>query len=82
MPELKRELDAKGFPSDPEHCVIHAMFPQQLEAHLKGENKNVTVSMPAQVGKNKNGSREKKSYFRYSMRINGKPVEVSVEDVT
>lgn len=59
MPELKRELDAKGFPSDPEHCVIHAMFPQQLEAHLKGENKNVTVSMPAQVGKNKNGSREK-----------------------
>jgi len=31
MEELRKELRAKGISDDDEHCVIYAMFPQQLE---------------------------------------------------
>ncbi len=31
MPQLRAELRAKGYPDDDEHCVIHAMFPQELD---------------------------------------------------
>lgn len=38
MEKLREELEAKGFPSDDEHCVIHAMFPMQLEDYYKKKN--------------------------------------------
>ncbi|MEM0966535.1 MAG: pyruvate carboxylase subunit B [Verrucomicrobiota bacterium] len=31
MKELAKELEEKGYPSDEEHCVIYAMFPQGIE---------------------------------------------------
>ena len=31
MEELRKALAAKGIKNDDEHCVIYAMFPQQLE---------------------------------------------------
>jgi oxaloacetate decarboxylase alpha subunit/pyruvate carboxylase subunit B len=30
MEDLRKELQAKGIKDDDEHCVIHAMFPEQL----------------------------------------------------
>jgi hypothetical protein len=33
LPKLREELRAKGLPSDDEHCVIYAMFPQELEKY-------------------------------------------------
>mgnify|MGYP006270442403 CR=1 FL=1 len=31
MDQLRKELEEKGYPSDEEHCVIHAMFPQGID---------------------------------------------------
>ncbi len=35
MVDLRNKLKVKGLPSDDEHCVIYAMFPQQLEELYK-----------------------------------------------
>lgn len=83
MDKLKQELDSKGLPSDTEHCVIHAMFPQQLEAHLKGTNQPKPVVKPAETPKAPaaaatSGGPQK----RYDLTINGKRVEVGVEELT
>lgn len=37
MGDLKKELEAKGLPSDDEHCVIYAMFAPQLEKYYAGK---------------------------------------------
>ncbi len=88
MDDLRKELKAKNFPSDDEHCVIHAMFPPQLEKHLKGEGpkpKPVAVPMEtpeaapaaeAPVAGDSNGLQK-----RYGLTINGQHVEVGVEEI-
>jgi len=38
MDALRAELKAKGYPSDDEHCVIHAMFPQELDKHMASKS--------------------------------------------
>ncbi len=38
MDELRKKLQEKGLPDDDEHCVIHAMFPAQLEKHYAAKN--------------------------------------------
>jgi len=78
MDALKRELDAKGLPSDPEHCVIHAMFPQQLEAHLKGASSSKPVVVPAAHASHQDSVQSRK---HYALTINGKRVEVDVEEL-
>lgn len=35
MEDLRRKLAEKGLPTDDEHCVIYAMFPQQVEDFYK-----------------------------------------------
>jgi oxaloacetate decarboxylase alpha subunit/pyruvate carboxylase subunit B len=82
MDDLRRELKQKGLPSDPEHCVIHAMFPQQLEAHLKGTGPSSTISKPDAAPKAESAASEKLGPRRYALRINGKPVKVEVEEVS
>lgn len=81
MDDLQKELKSKGLPSDPEHCVIHAMFPQQLEAHIKGTGPSSTVSKPLETTNSGEQSTEISTPRRYALRINGKPVDVSVEEV-
>ncbi|MFW5873785.1 MAG: pyruvate carboxylase subunit B [Verrucomicrobiota bacterium] len=87
MDDLKKELEAKGFPSDPEHCVIHAMFPPQLEAHLKGANKPKPASKPVEPPKPSAASTAAAPRApagpgkRYGLTIDGKRHEVSVEEI-
>jgi len=38
MDRLREELKAKGYPTDDEHCVIHAMFPQELDKYFAAKN--------------------------------------------
>ena len=38
MDALRAELKAKGLPTDDEHCVIWAMFPQELTKYYAGQN--------------------------------------------
>ncbi len=35
MDDLRKKLADKGLPTDDEHCVIYAMFPQQVEEFYK-----------------------------------------------
>ena len=48
MAALRQELAAKGYPTDDEHCVIHAMFPQELEKYFAAKkNSAPTAGAPA-----------------------------------
>lgn len=85
MDELRKELAALNMPSDDEHCVIHAMFPKQLETHYQKKEKSATkVSLHTAPHKNamSESSAKKSVVRRYVLRINGKPVEVDVEDLS
>ncbi|NCG08803.1 MAG: pyruvate carboxyltransferase, partial [Verrucomicrobia bacterium] len=81
MDDLKKELQKKGLPCDPEHCVIHAMFPQQLEAHLTGKGPSSTITKPADTASKDETAQGKIEPRSYALRINGKPVKVEVEEV-
>jgi pyruvate/oxaloacetate carboxyltransferase len=87
MAAIKEELRAAGLPSDDEHAVIHAMFPQELkkyyEARTSGspesassvETKPAAPVRPAEpfsVSPNARGVR---------LTINGKPYVAQVEEV-
>jgi oxaloacetate decarboxylase alpha subunit/pyruvate carboxylase subunit B len=39
MDKLRKELKEAGMPDDDEHCVIHAMFPQELKKHYDNKGK-------------------------------------------
>jgi oxaloacetate decarboxylase alpha subunit/pyruvate carboxylase subunit B len=82
MEDLKKELDSKGLPSSPEHCVIYTMFPQQLVSHLKGTNKPKPVAKPAETPAPAPAAAASSSPGkRYALNINGKRVEVGVEEL-
>lgn len=87
MEDLRKELAEKGLPSDDEHCVIYAMFPQQLEQHLKGGSKQKVASAPKPTASTQATTEQKSSAApagpqkRYALNINGKRVEVGVEEL-
>lgn len=86
MKDLREELEAKGFPSDDEHCVIHAMFPQQLEAYMKSEAKGVAPVAAPQAVKVADAAAENPTVSNsvqktYALRVNGKRYEVGVEEL-
>lgn len=85
MKDLRKELKAKNFPSDDEHCVIHAMFSPQLEKHLKGEDsKAKPVALSKETPKNTEITSTSKisgPKKNYRLSINGKQVVVGVEEV-
>jgi oxaloacetate decarboxylase alpha subunit/pyruvate carboxylase subunit B len=80
MDDLRQELKKMNMPSDDEHCIIHAMFPQQLAIHFKNKGKSATVSVPtakaATVTPVGNGGVK-----RYALNLNGKRIEVGVEEL-
>ena len=80
MDDLRKELKEKNMPSDDEHCIIHAMFPQQLATHFKNKGKSAKVSVPtAKAAKaSPAGNGEVK---RYVLNVNGKRIEVGVEEL-
>ncbi len=54
MAQLREELKAKGYPTDDEHCVIHAMFPQELDKYFASKKApapaaNASVSVSTQT---------------------------------
>ena len=84
MKDLRKELESQNLPSDDEHCVIYAMFPKQLEAHYNRKEKppaKVSMSDVPKSGTPKL-SVDDRSFRRYALRINGKRVEVGVEELS
>lgn len=85
MDDLRAELKEKGFPSDDEHCVIYAMFPQQLETYLKSDTKGtapeVAKPKPAPAPVEKSSLEPSGPKKNYALHIDGKRVEVGVEEL-
>lgn len=85
MDDLRKELKDKNMPSDDEHCVIHAMFPQQLEAHFKNKDKPAKVSVPAAAPAPQapaaTPAASDGAVKRYALNVNGKRIEVGVEEL-
>jgi len=83
MKDLRAELEAKGFPSDDEHCVIHAMFPPQLEAYLKSDTKGTPpAAKPAPTAPAEKASLSPTGPKKnYALHIDGKRVDVGVEEL-
>ena len=49
MADLRQELSAKGLPDDDEHCVIHAMFPEQLAKYYEWKRRPAPEPAPVRV---------------------------------
>ncbi len=82
MDDLRNELKAKNMPSDDEHCVIHAMFPQQLEAHFKHKDQATRIDVPAKLPASPPTSKPASGALKhYALNINGKRIEVGVEEL-
>jgi len=83
MDDLRKELKAKNMPSDDEHCVIHAMFPQQLETHFKNKDKPVKVDLPVKIPATRTTTTpaNNDATTRYALNVNGKRIEVSVKEL-
>jgi oxaloacetate decarboxylase alpha subunit/pyruvate carboxylase subunit B len=94
MPKLRAELAQKGLPSDDEHCVIYAMFPQELEKLLKGGASKAAASAATPVVAAPQQSEVKapalaaltipgtnKKIIQLALTIDGKRHEVSVEEL-
>ncbi|MDX2111092.1 MAG: pyruvate carboxylase subunit B [Verrucomicrobiota bacterium] len=91
MPELRKQLAAKGWPSDDEHCVIFAMFPQEIEKLYKpkAEPAPAVVSIAAPVAKPAAAPAAPASAAsvsagpgkQYKLTIEGKAFNVGVEEL-
>jgi oxaloacetate decarboxylase alpha subunit/pyruvate carboxylase subunit B len=90
MEKLRAELAQKGLPADDEHCVIYAMFPQEVEKLYKARDSKAAApaaapaaTPPAKASEAPSaavpGSGGKVS--RLALTIGGKRHEVSVEEL-
>jgi oxaloacetate decarboxylase alpha subunit/pyruvate carboxylase subunit B len=94
MPKLRAELAQKGLPADDEHCVIYAMFPQELEKLYKARDGKAAapaaapamaaasppeVKAPAPAALTIPGTSKKISQL--ALTIDGRRHEVSVEEL-
>ena len=78
MPELRKQLEAKGLPTDEEACVLFAMFPMEFEKlHApKTETAPAKKEAPAAKGPIPAGA------TRLTLNIDGKRSEVLVEELS
>ncbi|HSH09940.1 MAG TPA: pyruvate carboxylase subunit B [Oceanipulchritudo sp.] len=49
MDRLRAELKKEGLPSDDEHCVIHAMFPQELKKYYQTKAEQEEIQQTAEI---------------------------------
>jgi oxaloacetate decarboxylase alpha subunit/pyruvate carboxylase subunit B len=95
MEALRKQLQEKNLPDDDEHCVIHAMFPAQLETYYKRKAEGKVGPDPVPTPKPEAAqpsaphvpsdgqparSRQGKT-SRLHMVIDGEPHEVTVQEV-
>ncbi|EDY83873.1 Conserved carboxylase domain protein [Verrucomicrobiia bacterium DG1235] len=87
MDKLRSELKAKDFPTNDEHCVVHAMFPQELEVYYKSKDQPAAAPAPKPQAPApaKTGPAEtvelSDSARQYNISVQGKSFAVSVEEV-
>ena len=73
MEDLRRQLREKGLKDDDEHCVIFAMFPQQLEDLYKKPRSAFALKTPEdkKLAEAKAAGREK----TFNISIDGAPAK-------
>lgn len=86
MDKLREELEAKGYPTDDEHCVIHAMFPMQLDDYFKKkdspeEEKPATKAAPAANAPASPAGHPDAKVRNMALTIDGKAHHVLVEEL-
>ena len=83
MDHLREELKAKGMPSDDEHCVIYAMFPDQLTNYYADKDTPKADQVPPQTPVNGHPPKAmdvlETSIRRLAVTIQGKRHDVTVE---
>jgi len=83
MDALRSDLSAKGLPENDEHCVIHAMFPQELDAYYKSKS-NPSVATPSKTTTKTTGPTESIDLGdgprHYGITVSGKQYAVTVEE--
>jgi oxaloacetate decarboxylase alpha subunit/pyruvate carboxylase subunit B len=91
MAKLRAELTQKGLPADDEHCVIYAMFPQELEKLYRARDAKTAapavaatpspdVKAPEPAHLVNPGTDKRISHL--TLTIDGTRHQVSVEDMT
>lgn len=79
MEDLRKALREKGIKDDDEHCVIYAMFPQQLEDLYKKPRAAFALKTPAEKLAQTAKSEGKTSHFK--MTVDGVSKDVTVESL-
>ncbi len=95
MAKLRTELAEKGLPTDDEHCVIYAMFPREVEdlyrtraghAEAPASAPAAVVSAPKPAVRAPESAQPvipgtSKRISRLALTVDGKPHQVSVEEL-
>ncbi len=76
MADLRTALKGKDMPTDDEHCVIQAMFPQELDAYYKSKDQPA----PAKAGPTESIDLGD-SARHYNIAVKGKKYTVAVEEL-
>ena len=76
MEDLRKALREKGIKDDDEHCVIYAMFPQQLEDLYKKPRSAFELKKPEEKIQKAAGA---KAPEKLRITIDGVEKDVSVE---
>lgn len=77
MEDLRKALQAKGLKSDDEHCVIYAMFPQQLEDLYLKPHSAFALKKP----EDKLAATSKSAPEKMRITIDGQVHDVSVQSL-
>lgn len=77
MDALRAELAEKNLPTDDEHCVLYAMFAQQLETYHKTKDKPAPEPKKAAA----KPSASAKASSRLHLEVHGTVREIMVEEV-
>lgn len=81
MDALRTQLTEKGFPTNDEHCVIQAMFPQELDVYYKTKDAPKAPSPVKAAAPKSNETIDLGDGPRhYGIKLDGKQYAVSVEE--
>ena len=91
MDDLRKELAAKGLPTDDEHCVIYAMFPEQVILHYRTKEQKAASAAKAAAAKPAAAANPAPSHDlsleptgpgkHYTLKVGGRSYQAVVEEL-
>jgi oxaloacetate decarboxylase alpha subunit/pyruvate carboxylase subunit B len=80
MDALRAELKENNLPADDEHCVIYAMFPQQVKELYNPPAPSAAPVAPAAMSPSAAPANISANARRYNIQLNGKSYNIAVEN--